>query len=261
MSSRRLFCAVIALATAATAACGGPSKAKTSSDANRPATGTITVFAAASLTGAFTEIGKAFQTANPGASVRFNFASSSTLATQINQGAPADVFASADDANMKRVTDADSNLGTPIEFATNKLQVIVGKGNPKGVTSVTDLAKFGITSVTCDPAVPIGTYTQQVFQKAGITVKPKSLEPDVKGIVTKVTAGEADAGVVYATDVLAAGSNAQGVVIPDTWNVVAHYPVSVIRATKDAYSAQVFMKYVLSGDGQAILARWGFTGP
>jgi molybdate transport system substrate-binding protein len=193
--------------------------------------------------------------------VKFNFAASSTLATQINQGAPADVFASADDANMQKITGPGANLGSPVEFATNKLQVIVGSGNPKNITSVTDLAKPGIVSVTCDPAVPIGSYTQQVFQKAGITVKPKSLEPDVKGIVTKVTAGEADAGVVYATDVLAAGTAAQGVVIPDQLNVIANYPLSVVRQTHDAYSAQVFMNYVLSTDGQAILAKWAFTAP
>jgi molybdate transport system substrate-binding protein len=225
------------------------------------ATGTITVFAAASLTAAYTDLGKAFQAANPAATVKFNFAASSTLVTQINQGAPADVFASADDANMKKLTDAAANLGSPIEFATNKLQVIVGKGNPKGITSVTDLAKPGIVSVTCDPAVPIGGYTLQVFQKAGITVKPKSLEADVKGIVNKVLAGEADAGVVYATDVLAAGSGAEGVVIPDNLNVIANYPVSVVRGTHDAYSAQAFMNFVLSPNGQAILARYGFTGP
>jgi molybdate transport system substrate-binding protein len=226
-----------------------------------PATGTITVFAASSLTGAYTEIGQAFQAANPGATVKFNFAASSTLATQINQGAPADIFASADDANMKKITDTGLNLGSPVEFATNKLQVIVGKGNPLGITSVTDLAKPNVITVTCDPSVPIGAYTQQVFQKAGITVKPKSLEPDVKGIVTKVTTGAADAGVVYATDVLAAGSSAQGVVIPDQLNVIANYPLSVVRGTKDAYSAQVFMNYVLGKDGQAILAKWAFTSP
>ena len=224
-------------------------------------TGTITVFAAASLTAAFTDIGKAFHAANPSADVRFNFAASSTLVTQINQGAPADVFASADDANMKKLTDAGNNLGNPIEFATNKLQVIVPKSNPRNVTSVTDLAKSNVVTVTCDPSVPIGAYTQQVFQKANITVKPKSLEPDVKGIVSKVLAGEADAGVVYATDVLAAGSGAQGVVIPDEWNVIANYPISVVRETHDAYSAQVFMNYVLSSDGQSILAKYGFTAP
>ena len=240
-------------------ACGEDAAPATAPPAGR-ATGTITVFAAASLTGAFTEIGTAFQALHPDATVKFNFASSSTLANQINQGAPADVFASADGTTMKRVTDAGNNQGSPVEFATNKLQVIVGKGNPKGITSVTDLAKSNIISVTCDPVVPIGSYTQEVFRKANITVKPKSLEPDVKGIVTKVTAGEADTGVVYATDVLAAGSAAQGVVIPDEWNVIANYPITVVRQTRDAYSASVFMNFVLSRDGQTILAKWGFTG-
>lgn len=256
------MCVATAVATLLGAACASDAKRApaTSTTGLGGATGTITVFAAASLTGAFTEIGKAFQTANPDATVKFNFASSSTLANQVNQGAPADVFASADDANMKRVTDAGNSHGDPVEFATNKLQVIVGKDNPKGITSVTDLTKSSITSITCDPAVPIGAYTQEVFRKAGITVKPKSLEPDVKGIVTKVTAGEADAGVVYATDVLAAKASAQGVVIPDEWNVVAHYPLTVLRQSHNTGSASVFMNYVLSRSGQEILAKWAFTG-
>src|SRR5207245_1082032 len=128
----------------------------------------------------FTELGNAFHNANPASTVKYNFAASSTLVSQINQGAPADVFASADNATMQKLVDAGNNRGTPLEFATNKLQVIVAKGNPKNITSVTDLARSNIVSVTCDPSVPIGAYTQQVFEKAGITVHPKSFEPDVK---------------------------------------------------------------------------------
>jgi molybdate transport system substrate-binding protein len=225
--------------------------------------GNITVFAAASLTDAYKEIGTAFHTANPNANVTFNFAASSTLVANINGGADADVYASADQANMKKLTDAGNNAGAPTVFAHNLLQIIVAPGNPKHITSVNDLANPDIIFVTCDPSVPIGQYTQTVFQKAGITVTPKSLEADVKGIVTKVSkpVNEADAGIVYATDVKAAGANAQGVDIPANINVIAEYPIAVTKASKHADVASAFISFITGTQGQAILAKYGFAAP
>ena len=245
----------------AAAACGDDSSpAATSSNSNA---GEITVLAAASLTDAFKELGVAFQTANPATKVTFSFGASSTLVTQINQGAPADVFASADLANMDKLTGAGGAgaAGTPIAFATNKLQIIVGKGNPRGMAGPADLAKSGVVYVTAAPAVPIGKYAQQVLDKARVIVTPKSLEADVRAVVNKVTLGEADAGIVYATDVKAAGDKAAGVTIPDDVNVLATYPIAVIKATKNAPAANAFIAYVTSAPGQAILATFGFAKP
>jgi molybdate transport system substrate-binding protein len=236
----------------------GPS---TSTGASTAVTGDITVFAAASLTESFEQIGEAFQTANPGAKVTFNFAASSALVQQINEGAPADVFASADDANMKKLTDAANTHGEPKVFATNKLQIITGSGNPKNIATVADLAQPGLIVVTCGPDVPIGKYSSQVFQKAGVTVTPKSYEADVKAVVNKVTIGEADAGIVYATDVKAAGSKATGVTIPDGLNVIATYPIALTKASKNVDVAEAFVAFVSSDQGQQILHAAGFTGP
>ncbi len=225
------------------------------------AKGDITVFAAASLTESFNEIGTAFSTEHPDSKVTFNYDASSALVTQIGQGAPADVFASADQANMKKLTDANGNQGDPVVFATNKLEIITAPGNPKGIKTVADLANPDLIVVTCAPEVPIGAYTQQVFTNAGVTVTPKSLEQNVKGIVTKVTAGEADAGIVYATDVQAAGSAASGVPIPDNINVIASYPIVVTKESTNASTGQAFIDFVLSDQGQKILQANGFTAP
>src|SRR3954453_11608434 len=159
----------------------------TAAPAGSTVSGDVTVFAAASLTEAFTEIGDAFKTSKPGANVKFNFASSSDLVGQINQGADADVFASADGANMKKLTDAVGNSGDPQIFATNSLQIIVQPGNPKAIKTLADLANPDILYVTCAPEVPIGKYAAQALATAGATVTPVSLEENVKGIVTKVT--------------------------------------------------------------------------
>lgn len=226
-------------------------------------TGDITVLAAASLTDAFKELGTAFQTVNPGAKVTFSFGSSSTLVTQINQGAPADVFASADTANMDKLTVAGAAgiTGTASTFATNKLQIIVGKGNPLAITGVDDLTKARLIYVTAAPEVPIGKYALQVLTNAKVTVTPKSLEADVKSIVNKVTLGEADAGIVYATDVIAAGDKAVGVTIPDDLNVLATYPIAVTKAATNAPAATAFVAFVAGAEGQRILAKFGFDKP
>jgi molybdate transport system substrate-binding protein len=223
--------------------------------------GDITVFAAASLTDAFTDIGTAFTEANPDAKVTFSFDASSALVQQITQGAPADVFASADTSNMDKLTQAGLNGSDPVIFATNLLAIIVPKGNPAGVAGVADLAKSGVKTVVCAPEVPCGKYAAQVFEAAGITVTPVSQEQNVKGVVTKVTAGEADAGIVYVTDVTAAGDKAEAVTIPADVNVVAKYPIASVKASTHADVDQAFIDFVLGPDGQAVLAEYGFKAP
>jgi molybdate transport system substrate-binding protein len=257
----RLLVAVAALGLVG-ASCGSDGASTRTPTTTEPAvTGDITVFAAASLTAAYTEIGEAFKTEHPGANVVLSFDASSALVTQINEGAPADVFASADEANMTKLTDAGGNAGEPQIFATNSLQILVGAGNPKGITGVADLAKPDLLYVTCAPEVPIGKYAAQVLTAANVTVTPVSFEQNVKGIVTKVTAGEADAGIVYITDVIAAGSAADGVDIPADINVTATYPVVATKTAPNPMGAQAFVDFVLSDQGQKILASYGFTAP
>ncbi|MPY93582.1 MAG: molybdate ABC transporter substrate-binding protein [Acidimicrobiia bacterium] len=225
------------------------------------ATGPVTVFAAASLTEAFTEIGAQFEGADPEADLTFNFAASSALVRQITEGAPADVYASADEANMTKLVDASGAAGEPQVFARNPLEIIVQPGNPKGITGLADLANSGVVFVTCAPEVPIGRYTADALQKAGVTATPASYEENVKAVATKVTLGEADAGVVYATDVAAAGASAEGVTIPEDHNVVASYPVATTSEAPNAEGAAAFVELVLSDDGQAVLEEFGFAAP
>lgn len=237
--------------------------ASTASATTEPAGGAegdLNVFAAASLTDAFTEIGEAFATDHPDASVTFNFAASSDLVTQIVEGAPADVFASADQNNMTKVVDAELNDGEPATFATNSLAIIVEPGNPEAIESVEDLENPDLIFVTTDPEVPIGAYTQEVFAAAGVEVTPDSFEENVRGIVTKVVEGEADAGVVYVSDIVAAGDDAEGIEIPADINIVAEYPIVALTDAASPDLAAVFNEFVLSEYGQAILAEYGF-GP
>lgn len=249
----RLLVASFAILSFVAAACG-------SDDSGETATGVgdVTVFAAASLTAAFTEVGDAFTAEYPGAKVTFNFAASSELVAQIGQGAPADVFASADKSNMTKLTDAGNNANEPEIFATNRLAIIVGPGNPQGVTGVADLANENLIVVICAPEVPCGKYAAQVFESAGVTVAPKSLEENVKAVVSKVILGEADAGIVYKTDVDAAGDKAAGVEIPNDINVLAEYPIAVTKDAANAEGAQAFIDFVQSEQGQGILASYGF---
>ena len=222
--------------------------------------GNVTVFAAASLTAAFTELGDAFTAANPDVEVTFNFAGSSDLVAQISDGAPVDVFASADFANMSKLTDAGLAAGEPATFATNAAEIVVEPGNPLDIAGVADLADSDLIVVLCAPEVPCGAYAERVVANAGITVTPSSYEENVKAVVTKVTLGEADAGIVYRTDVIAAGDAAQGVPIPDDINVVAEYPIALVADAPNAAGAQAFVDFVLSPSGQKILAAYGF-GP
>jgi molybdate transport system substrate-binding protein len=258
-----------ALAAAAVAGCtsSSPSAAPAASSptsspaASSPAaTGTITVFAASSLKETFTTLGKQFQTAHPGDTVKFSFGASSTLATQITDGAPADVFASAAPKNMTTVVSA-GDASNPQDFAKNTAEVAVPPSNPANVTSVNDLAKSSVKTALCQPKVPCGVVAAGVFKNAGITVKPVTLQPDVKSVLTQVETGNVDAGMVYVTDVQAAGSKVKGVTIPASDNASTLYPIATISSSKNKSEAQAFMNYVLSSAGQQVLAAAGFQKP
>ena len=222
---------------------------------------TITVFAAASLTEAFRSIGKDFEAAHSGTKIEFNFAGSSTLVRQITEGAPADVFASADEQNMEKAVAAGEIAGAAQVFARNRLAIIVPKGNPKQVTSLADLGRPGMTITLAAPAVPVGRYAAEAFAKAGVPVPTGSNEADVKAVVTRVAMGEADAGVVYTTDVAAGGNTVEGVTIPDAHNVVARYPIASLKRAPNQAGAQAFVAYVLSPDGRRALTAAGFLAP
>jgi molybdate transport system substrate-binding protein len=256
LRSRIRLAAVLAVAALLLAACGGDDNTSSGGSSASPAE--IKVFAAASLTAAFTKIGEDFTAANNGTKVTLNFAGSQALATQIQQAAPADVFASADTTNMDKVKDL---VNTPQIFASNLLQIVVEKGNPKGVKGLEDLANPDLKVVLAAPDVPVGRYSQQALAKAGVTVKPVSQEQDVKAVVSKVSLGEADAGIVYTTDVTAGGDKVEGVDIPEDQNVVATYPIATVKASKAQDQAQAFMDYVLSDQGQQLLKSYGFLPP
>jgi molybdate transport system substrate-binding protein len=231
------------------------------SDGSSGASTDVTVFAASSLTAAFTEIGEAFTADNPDVDVTFNFAASSELVAQIGQGAPADVFASADLDTMARLTDAGDTGSEPVVFTTNLAEIIVASGNPEGIAAVADLADEDLVVVQCAPEVPCGAYAARIFENAGVTVTPKSLEENVKAVVTKVTLGEADAGIVYATDVIAAGDDAEGVEVPADLNVVAEYPIALAAEAPNAEGGEAFIDFVTGEQGQAILESYGFVAP
>ncbi len=245
---RALLAAALILTAALASACGA---ASTSGSGQRE----LTVFAAASLTEAFTRLGDQFTAAHPDVQVTFEFAGSSDLATQLQQGAPADVLATADDANMSKVA---SLTGAPQAFAGNQLVIAVEPGNPRGVGGLADLADRDLKVVLAAPEVPAGKYAREAFAKAGVTVQPVSLEVSVKGVVTKVSLGEADAGIVYVTDVRAARGEIEGVAIPADQNVAATYPIATLDGSAHPGDARAFVDLVLSADGQKVLAEHGF---
>lgn len=229
--------------------------------AEKQLSGSATVFAAASLTESFNEIGELFQDENPSTDIVFNFGPSSGLATQIGEQGGADVFASADQANMRKVTDQNLLDGEPAVFVRNSLQIIVGPGNPKGIKTLADLAKADLKVVLAAPEVPVGKYAREALTKAGVTVKPVSEAVDVKGVVGPVTLGEADAGIVYATDVKAAGDKADGVDIAEESNVTAEYPIGLVKDAPNAPVGKAFIDLVLSDAGQKVLTDHGFIAP
>jgi molybdate transport system substrate-binding protein len=235
-----------------------------------PAPQTLTVYAAASLTGAFGDIGKAFQAANPGVTVKFSFAGSQVLVTQIEQGAPADVFASADHKNMDAAVTANLAASGYKDFATNLLTVILPPKNPANIQTLQDLAKPGLKLIFEDPSVPAGNYTRQILTNISkdptygadfstkVLANVVSNETDVKQVVAKVDQGEGDAGIVYVTDALAA-PDLKTISIPANYNVIAHYPIAALEKSSNPNLAAAFVAYILSADGQAIMKKWGFS--
>lgn len=254
LSGRRFRLSALALVTLLVSACGGAAPGPGLS-------GKIVILAAASLTDAFNTLGTEFTRVNPQVIVSPSYAGSSTLAAQIMQGAEADVFASADEANMTKLMDAKLNEGASRIFAHNRLQIVVQAGNPRRIAQLSDLARPDLIVVIGAPAVPVGTYAVQAFDKAGIKVTPKSLEADVKAVVTKVSFGEADAGIVYSSDVKAGGPKVQGVEIPDQLNVVARYPISLVKGGKNVRAASAFLDFVATAKGREVLAGVGFILP
>src|SRR5262245_24820484 len=255
--SRLLAGVAAALAlSVAVAACGDDGDSG-GAGASSPAGGKITVFAAASLTDAFGKIGDQFEAANPGTTVEFNFAASSALREQIIGGAPADVFASANESNMTQVVDAGM-ASNPTTFATNVLQIAVPPDNPGQVAGLSDFAKSGLLIGLCAEEVPCGEFGRQALDNAGVTPSIDTNEPDVRSLLTKVENGDLDAGIVYHTDVLAGGDAVKGIDIPADQNVTATYPIAALTDSQQAELAAAFVAYVLSPAGQQVLESFGF---
>jgi molybdate transport system substrate-binding protein len=254
--------AAVGLVAATAAAFAGPAAASpaTRPQAGKPS-GSITVFGASSLTESFTQLGAAFQKKYKGTTVTFNFAGSGTLATQITQGAPADVFASADNAAMGQVTAANDVAGKPVTFARNLLEIAVAKGNPKQIKGLAGTVKSGVQLILCASTEPCGMYAAQAYKKAHVTVPTVPTGTDAKAVLASVELGQADATVVYQTDVLAAAGQVSGVVIPPSENVVASYPIAVIKTSHNSVTAAAFVAFVKSSAGQAILAKFKFIKP
>jgi molybdate transport system substrate-binding protein len=245
------------------AGCGGgnPSATTPSGGGGTGVSGTVTVFAAASLTESFTRIGKDFETANPGTKVMFNFAGSSALATQINQGAPADIFASAAPANMKTVTDAGNADGTPVVFVRNQLVIAVPKGNPKGVKGLADLTGPGLKVALCAEQVPCGAAAKRALEAAKVNLTPVTLEQDVKQALSKVKLGEVDAALVYRSDAKAAAADVDGIEFPESRGAINDYPIVVLKNAPNKAAARAFLAYIQSGKGIAVLIDAGFQQP
>jgi molybdate transport system substrate-binding protein len=251
---RLLACGLLALVCTLgpTAGCGGD-------DGDGEAT-RLTVLAASSLRESFEDIAAAFEVEHPDIEVELSFDASSALATQVVEGAPADVFASADQANLDQVIGGGLGAGDPVVFASNRLQIVVPEGNPAGIRSMADIGAGGTRVALCAPEVPCGSYAAQAFANAGLAVPRASQEENVRGVLTKVALGEADAGIVYVTDVLTR-DDVDGVDLPDEINVVATYPAIALRDAPDAEAAAEFLAFLAGSDAQAILAAHGFAAP
>jgi molybdate transport system substrate-binding protein len=260
---RGLVAMLLALGVLA-AACGDDDDAAATdatSGGERLLSGELVVFAAASLTDVFTELGDAFMAEHPDLTVTFNFAASSELATQIEEGAPADVFASADQNNMTKAVDAGAVDGEPVVFVQNELQIVVEEGNPDGVTGLADLSDGDLIVALCAPEVPCGSYAAQAFELAGLAVPEASQEQNVRAVVEKVALGEADAGVGYTTDVRSRADEVDGVEIPADQNVLASYPVAVLDLGGNADAAAAWVAYLQTPGALDVLTAAGFLAP
>ena len=254
MRLRSLAVTAAALALTALSACGGDDAGGAANQV------TLRVFAAASLTESFTTLGEQFERDHPGTKVEFNFGPSSGLAEQVMSGAPADVFASASASNMDTLVQGDE-AKDPEDFASNSMAIAVPSENPAYIRQVDDLAKDGVKVALCQAQVPCGKVAAEVFANAGLTVEPATEEVDVKSVLTKVTLGEVDAGVVYVTDVLAAGDKVQGIDIPDDQNASTTYPIAALEGSEHQQEAREFVDLVLSAEGAKVLEAAGFQTP
>ncbi|USX54586.1 molybdate ABC transporter substrate-binding protein [Lentzea sp. HUAS12] len=241
------------------AGCG--QQAASTSSGSQAVTGNVTVFAAASLTETFTRLGEDFEAAHPGTKVKFNFGGSSALAQQLDQGAPADVFASAAPANMKQVTDTGTITDAPRTFAKNTLQIAVPKGNPGRIAGLADFADADRKIALCAEQVPCGAASKKVFEAAKITAAPDTLEQDVKAVLTKVSLGEVDGALVYKTDVKAAGDKVEGITFAESSQAVNDYPIASLAQAPNAAAAKAFVDFVLSDKGRSALSAAGFDTP
>ncbi|MFD7600163.1 molybdate ABC transporter substrate-binding protein [Streptomyces mirabilis] len=236
-------------------------KSDTSASSSPKLSGTVTVFAAASLKESFTTLGKEFEKANPGTKVTFNFGGSDTLAASINGGAPADVFAAASPKTMAIVTDKKDAATTPATFVRNQLEIATLPGNPDKVASLKDLTKSGLKVVLCDKTVPCGAAAQKALDASKLKLTPVSYEQDVKSALTKVELKEADAAVVYKTDVKAAGDKVEGVEFPESAKAINAYPIALLKDAPNAEAAKAFIALVQSAEGQKVLTAAGFLQP
>ena len=250
----------VALGALLLAGCGGGGQSGGTAPSAAAEGKTLTVLAAASLTETFNGLEKQFETDHPGVDVKLSYSGSSDLAQQIVNGSPADVFAAASDATMKTVTDAGLTAAAPKVFATNVLQIATAPGNPKGIASFDDLAKPDLKVVVCAPQVPCGAAADKIEKATGVTLKPVSEEADVKSTLGKVTSGDADAGLVYITDVQATKGKVQGVDFPEAKQATTNYPVAVLKNAPQAELAQQWVDTVTGEVGQKALQAAGF-GP
>lgn len=249
---------VFAIATLVLAGCSAPATQPVETPGGL--TGTVTVFAASSLTETFDSLAAEFEADHTAVDVVLSYGGSSDLATQITEGAPADVFAAANEKTMQTVTDA-GDAGDPTIFTTNTLELVVPAGNPAGVTGLADLAKADLAIALCDPAVPCGSAAHALLDSAGVTAAPDTLEDNVRAVLTKIELGEADAGLVYVTDVKAAGDAVEGIVIPEAAAVINNYPIAVLTGAPNPDAGRAWVDFVLSDAGQRALADAGFVAP
>ena len=262
MPSSRVAAAVaLVWAGLVLAGCSTPPAGPSTTTTPDPLSGTVTVLAAASLTEVYGDLAARFEKLHPKVTITENFGGSSALAAQIVQGAPADLFATANEATMKTVTDAGLADGTPVVYATNVLTLVVPPSNPAGITTVGDLAKPGVKVALCDKTVPCGSAAIGLLAAEKLAVTPVTLETDVKAVLTKVELDEVDAGLVYVTDAHAAGDKVRQIAVPDAANVVNRYPIVVLSASTNKNAARAFEQFILSATGKAALKNAGFGTP
>ncbi|WP_082575838.1 molybdate ABC transporter substrate-binding protein [Arthrobacter sp. Soil762] len=254
-------CAPASTTPSASQSAGSESPASQSPGATGQVSGTITVFAAASLKATFTQLASDFEAKNPGTRIVLSFAGSSDLVTQITQGAPADVFASADTKNMTKLADAKLLDGTAKDFATNVLEIAVPPSNPASIASFAELAKAGVKVVVCASQVPCGAAADTVEKAAGVTLAPVSEESSVTDVLGKVTSGEADAGLVYVTDVKGAGGKVRGIPFDESGRAVNTYPIATVGSSRNKELAEAFIAMVTGADGKKTLSEAGFGAP